>query len=569
MHDILAYVLWAVGQDAICEERSDDGQPEKMPESKLLHECLDVRFVEHDTFTLFSIIMQTVKSSYELGSMSHTAALAASTNSPIVERSRRITEVYLRQADPELAEHLTAIEIPAQVFLIRWIRLLFNREFNMDDVLDLWDRLFAEGPTLELVDLICVCMLLRIRWQLLESQYTEALTLLLRYPMPQSISAKPQTTVKPSAFVSDAVYLRDNIEHDGGVYLIQKHSGRAPNRSSDSQSSKPKSSWRFKRDTKGDNSRSLSPSISAVRAFQEHGTIEGVLQEAAKGVYRRGERWGVNKAFRGAIEGLQSSTNFSQTQSDGSRWSLDAGTHVPSPSKLISEIKALEQRSKGLAKLLENTIDELWTQQRQIDKEQYEDSANALSLAIAKIQFVQVYLENPSMPFLTENQDPKSDSVDSHDEDAVLKQVTGANAIEDQPQTQDAPKGEEKSPQRQASPNEKSDVTSKPGTIAGGSGSSLVVPKSRQQQAPFHQPRPSLAQSSFSWMLGEDQRKSSFVSPSPFPSERRAAREKAGYLFGEEKSSVEGKAQRGKLTEGSEDDEVINMGTLKGHKPSQ
>ena len=162
MHDILAYVLWAVDQDAIDEDKREDGQPEALPESKLFLECLDVRFVEHDTFTLFSVIMQTVKSSYEIGS---TSLAAASGNSPIVERSRRITEVYLRQADPELAEHLTAIEIPPQVFLIRWIRLLFNREFSMDDVLDLWDKLFAEGPTLELVDLICVCMLLRIRWQ--------------------------------------------------------------------------------------------------------------------------------------------------------------------------------------------------------------------------------------------------------------------------------------------------------------------------------------------------------------------------------------------------------------------
>lgn len=29
----------------------------------------------------------------------------------------------------------------------------------------LWDNLFAEDPSLELVDMICVAMLLRIRWQ--------------------------------------------------------------------------------------------------------------------------------------------------------------------------------------------------------------------------------------------------------------------------------------------------------------------------------------------------------------------------------------------------------------------
>jgi hypothetical protein len=46
----------------------------------------------------------------------------------------------------------------------RWIRLLFGREFAFEQLLSLWDRIFAYDPTLELIDLICVAMLLRIRW---------------------------------------------------------------------------------------------------------------------------------------------------------------------------------------------------------------------------------------------------------------------------------------------------------------------------------------------------------------------------------------------------------------------
>lgn len=48
--------------------------------------------------------------------------------------------------------------------LSRWIRLLFGREFPFDQLLTLWDALFAHDPNLELIDLICVAMLLRIRW---------------------------------------------------------------------------------------------------------------------------------------------------------------------------------------------------------------------------------------------------------------------------------------------------------------------------------------------------------------------------------------------------------------------
>ena len=165
MHEILAPLLWVVSRDAIDPESLRDSPNAMICQDRLILESFDAQFIEHDTFTLFCIIMQTVKSFYELGTTETTMISASTNSSPIVERSKRIHEGYLRQADVELAEHLTAIEVLPQIFLIRWIRLLFGREFPFDEVLSLWDILFAEDPTLDLVDLICVSMLLRIRWQ--------------------------------------------------------------------------------------------------------------------------------------------------------------------------------------------------------------------------------------------------------------------------------------------------------------------------------------------------------------------------------------------------------------------
>ena len=45
----------------------------------------------------------------------------------------------------------------------RWLRLLFTREFSMDDAMILWDGLFACDPSFELAPWICVSMLIRIR----------------------------------------------------------------------------------------------------------------------------------------------------------------------------------------------------------------------------------------------------------------------------------------------------------------------------------------------------------------------------------------------------------------------
>lgn len=45
------------------------------------------------------------------------------------------------------------------------MRLLFSREFPFEQFLALWDTIFAVDPSLDLIDLICVAMLIRIRWQ--------------------------------------------------------------------------------------------------------------------------------------------------------------------------------------------------------------------------------------------------------------------------------------------------------------------------------------------------------------------------------------------------------------------
>lgn len=45
----------------------------------------------------------------------------------------------------------------------RWVRLLFGREFPLQDLLVVWDALFADSITLDLVDYVFVAMLLYIR----------------------------------------------------------------------------------------------------------------------------------------------------------------------------------------------------------------------------------------------------------------------------------------------------------------------------------------------------------------------------------------------------------------------
>jgi len=124
MHELLAPILWAVEQDAI--EYGETGeQLSGSSEDALLKQTLDPAYIEHDAFTLLSLIMRTAKSFYELGEPDRRSS-GPSTGigtpqqgvSPIVERSKRIHEVYLAELDPGLAKHLTDIEVLPQIFLM-------------------------------------------------------------------------------------------------------------------------------------------------------------------------------------------------------------------------------------------------------------------------------------------------------------------------------------------------------------------------------------------------------------------------------------------------------------------
>ncbi|KAJ0372012.1 hypothetical protein COL26b_009388 [Colletotrichum chrysophilum] len=170
MHELFAPIAYVVNQDTLDRE-SLSSSGATADETMLT--VLDSSYIEHDTFAMFSKIMEKAKAFYEVKDSISRAALASASKdraetSAIVEKSKYIHEVCLAKVDPELANHLKDIEILPQIFLIRWIRLLFGREFPFDQCLVLWDTMFAVDPSLNLIDLICVAMLIRIRWSYAE-----------------------------------------------------------------------------------------------------------------------------------------------------------------------------------------------------------------------------------------------------------------------------------------------------------------------------------------------------------------------------------------------------------------
>ncbi|XP_030063759.1 TBC1 domain family member 13 isoform X2 [Microcaecilia unicolor] len=95
----------------------------------------------------------------------------------------RMESVYstLKEKDVELYLKLEQ-NIRPQFFAFRWLMLLLSQEFVLPDVIQIWDSLFADENRFDFLLLVSCAMLILIRDQLLEGDFTLNMRLLQDYP---------------------------------------------------------------------------------------------------------------------------------------------------------------------------------------------------------------------------------------------------------------------------------------------------------------------------------------------------------------------------------------------------
>lgn len=586
MHELLAPILWVVERDAI-----DLGQSSKaLGEEAVVRAVFDAEHVEHDAFALFSQVMQSAKSFYE-------QTTHAATDNPIVIRSQRIFNELLPQIDPELAKHLADIDIVPQVFLMRWIRLLFGREFSFDETLTVWDVLFLEDPSLQLVDHVCIAMLLRIRWELVDADYNAVLTLLLRYP-------PPDKDYPPQTLVMDALYLRDHTHPEGGSYLVLKYTGRPLQ-----PQSRPLTPPALQRNiTTFSGIAAAKARGSPLSSGRSQNNIENLLQSTAKNIYARGEKLGIGKVVRNAVDEVHKKAleiRDAQTPSPSANWRV-RGSPDRRPAAVISNrLSELESRNKQLSDLLKTAVDELWECQKlaaeksENDKDVVNDNVEKLTVAIAKVGFVHVYLEDSNLPLpdseplaksSSEQEGPPNDTAKVN-ADSLVNQ---SSSIEESTlkHTKSKACDQEQAEQREDQIESLADPStfetdSPPQTPPATSNeqSQDTKVKTHNTPPPPMPPRPPLDQSSFSWMLGEpaSTASASFSQAAPFSAEHRGSR---SILFGEgskdssrtvessatTKRTAKTRAQRTNASSAatvlSTDEDVFDLGSLRRAKKS-
>ncbi|XP_054619368.1 TBC1 domain family member 5 isoform X1 [Dunckerocampus dactyliophorus] len=223
MHELLAPIVFVLH----CDHQAFLHASETASPSEEMKCLLDPLYLEHDAYALFSQLMETAEpwfSCYErevrrgkeemLSSIPFARPQDLGPSVAIVTKVNRIQDQLVKKHDVELHMHLNRLEIAPQIYGIRWVRLLFGREFPLQDLLVVWDALFADSITLDLVDYVFVAMLLYIRDALIASNFQTCLGLLMHYPPIGDINS----------LLQKALFLRDPRNHPRPVnYQFQQN----------------------------------------------------------------------------------------------------------------------------------------------------------------------------------------------------------------------------------------------------------------------------------------------------------------------------------------------------------
>ncbi|KAJ1433447.1 Rab-GTPase-TBC domain [Sesbania bispinosa] len=104
---------------------------------------LSEKFIEHDAYCMFDALMNGAHGSVAMADFFSYSPMAGSHTGlpPVIEASAALYHL-LSHVDSSLHSHLVDLGVEPQYFALRWLRVLFGREFSLDNLLIIWDEIF-------------------------------------------------------------------------------------------------------------------------------------------------------------------------------------------------------------------------------------------------------------------------------------------------------------------------------------------------------------------------------------------------------------------------------------------
>lgn len=143
------------------------------------HHPEDAENAEADAFFCFTNLMSEI--------MNHFCKTLDASDLGIRASILRLNQM-LRRYDQALWQDCENKGLDPHFYSFRWITLLLSQEFELPDVIRLWDSLFADPLRFNFLLKVCCAMLISIRKQLLEGDFASNLKTLQAYPAPDIIA---------------------------------------------------------------------------------------------------------------------------------------------------------------------------------------------------------------------------------------------------------------------------------------------------------------------------------------------------------------------------------------------
>ncbi|XVE71885.1 hypothetical protein DITRI_Ditri10aG0187700 [Diplodiscus trichospermus] len=105
---------------------------------------LSEKFMEHDAYCMFDALMSGAHGAVAMADYFAPSPAAESHSGlpPVIEASAALYHL-LSIVDSSLHSHLIELGVEPQYFALRWLRVLFGREFSLQDLLVVWDEIFT------------------------------------------------------------------------------------------------------------------------------------------------------------------------------------------------------------------------------------------------------------------------------------------------------------------------------------------------------------------------------------------------------------------------------------------
>lgn len=121
------------------------------------------KYIESDSFFCFSILMGEIKDGF-LRSLDNSSA-------GIKARIESFHSIF-QSVEPELWKHFEDQMIHPQFYSLRWLMLLLTQEFQISDVLRLWDSLLSHPNKMGFLNFLCCSIIICYKEKLMKEEFS-------------------------------------------------------------------------------------------------------------------------------------------------------------------------------------------------------------------------------------------------------------------------------------------------------------------------------------------------------------------------------------------------------------